>query len=68
MRSRKNDRSKQNLRGQPMLHKAVANLGGAGEIVGLHIHGSHTAPLALVADGPAKRGIAFIMARLRESR
>ncbi|MCY1234505.1 hypothetical protein D9M72_470900 [compost metagenome] len=48
-------RSEQDLRGQPVLHKAVANLGGAGEIVGLHIYGSHIAPLALVVGSPPPR-------------
>jgi hypothetical protein len=53
-----------------MLHKAAANLGGTGEIVGLHKYGSHIAPLAslLAETPPQERMLSIIMTRLRESR
>ncbi|BCW18403.1 hypothetical protein NtRootA9_11110 [Arthrobacter sp. NtRootA9] len=53
-------RGEQDLRGEAVPHKAVANLGGPGEIVGLHKYGSHVAPLgSIVGWNPAEDAEAF---------
>ncbi|GLU60767.1 hypothetical protein Pure05_33740 [Paenarthrobacter ureafaciens] len=62
-------RSKHDLGGKAVLDEAIANLGGAGEIVGLHKDGNHVAPLVRVGRYPLFSGkLSSILAWLRESR
>ena len=62
-------RSKHDLGGKAVLDEAIANLGGAGEIVGLHKYGSHVAPFVCGGRYPPFSGrLSSILAWMREPR